>query len=225
MNAVVRHSAKHSGITWRFTDFMVVFGKFNFIEIILMPKASEIKKHNAIEYNGRVMIVRDIERSVPQGRAGGSLYRMRMYDVVTGGKVDETFKAEEMLNLADLVRRPVLLSYIDGEEHVFMDEEDYTPYNINTSSIAEQVLFINEETKGLQAVLVEGSPVSIDLPSSVELVIEDTSPSIKGASASARTKPATLTTGLIVQVPEHISTGDKIKINTDEKKFMGRADS
>jgi len=196
-----------------------------FKEIKAMPKASEIKKHNAIDYNGRVMIVRDIERSVPQGRAGGSLYRMRMYDVVTGGKVDETFKAEEMLNLADLVRRPVMLSYIDGEEHVFMDEEDYTPYNINTSSIAEQVLFINEETKGLQAVLVEGSPVSIDLPSSVELVIEDTSPSIKGASASARTKPATLTTGLIVQVPEHISTGDKIKINTDEKKFMGRADS
>jgi elongation factor P len=204
---------------------MVVFGKFIFKEITVMPKASEIKKHNAIDYNGRVMIVRDIERSVPQGRAGGSLYRMRMYDVVTGGKVDETFKAEEMLNLADLVRRPVMLSYIDGEEHVFMDEEDYTPYNINTSSIAEQVLFINEETKGLQAVLVEGSPVSIDLPSSVELVIEDTSPSIKGASASARTKPATLTTGLIVQVPEHISTGDKIKINTDEKKFMGRADS
>jgi elongation factor P len=211
--------------TWRFSDFMVVFGKFIFKEIKVMPKACEIKKHNAIDYNGRVMIVRDIERSVPQGRAGGSLYRMRMYDVVTGGKVDETFKAEEMLNLADLVRRPVMLSYIDGEEHVFMDEEDYTPYNINTSSIAEQVLFINEETKGLQAVLVEGSPVSIDLPSSVELVIEDTSPSIKGASASARTKPATLTTGLIVQVPEHISTGDKIKINTDEKKFMGRADS
>tara|TARA_Y100001956_G_C4101758_1_gene177987 strand:- start:52 stop:666 length:615 start_codon:yes stop_codon:yes gene_type:complete len=204
---------------------MLVFGKFIFKETKAMPKASEIKKHNAIDYNGRVMIVRDIERSVPQGRAGGSLYRMRMYDVVTGGKVDETFKAEEMLNLADLVRRPVMLSYIDGEEHVFMDEEDYTPYNINTSSIAEQVLFINEETKGLQAVLVEGSPVSIDLPSSVELVIEDTSPSIKGASASARTKPATLTTGLIVQVPEHISTGDKIKINTDEKKFMGRADS
>jgi elongation factor P len=196
-----------------------------FKEIKVMPKASEIKKHNAIDYNGRVMIVRDIERSVPQGRAGGSLYRMRMYDVVTGGKVDETFKADEMLNLADLVRRPVMLSYIDGEEHVFMDEEDYTPYNINSASIAEQVLFINEETKGLQAVLVEGSPVSIDLPSSVELVIEDTSPSIKGASASARTKPATLTTGLIVQVPEHISTGDKIKINTDEKKFMGRADS
>ncbi|NOU50536.1 elongation factor P-like protein YeiP [Pseudoalteromonas sp. JBTF-M23] len=189
-----------------------------------MPKASEIKKHAAIEYNNRVMIVRDIERSVPQGRAGGSLYRMRMYDVVNGAKVDETFKADEMLNLADLVRRPVMFSYIDGEEYVFMDEEDYTPYHLNKSSIEEQVLFVNEDTKGLLAVIVEGRPVSIDLPSSVELVIEETSPSIKGASASARTKPATLTTGLVVQVPEHISTGDKIRINTDEKKFMGRAE-
>ncbi|MBQ4837753.1 MULTISPECIES: elongation factor P-like protein EfpL [Pseudoalteromonas] len=190
-----------------------------------MPKASEIKKHAAIEYNGRVMIVRDIERSVPQGRAGGSLYRMRMYDVVNNGKVDETFKAEEMLKLADLTRRPAMFSYVDGEEYVFMDEEDYTPYHLNKEAISEQVLFINEDTKGLSVVVVEGSPVSIDLPSSVELVIEETSPSIKGASASARTKPATLTTGLIVQVPEHISTGDKIKINTTEVKFMGRAES
>ncbi|WP_372770568.1 elongation factor P-like protein YeiP [Pseudoalteromonas sp.] len=189
-----------------------------------MPKASEIKKHAAIEYNGRVMIVRDIERSVPQGRAGGSLYRMRMYDVVNGGKVDETFKADEILNFADLNRRPAVLSYIDGDEFVFMDEEDYTPYNINKEAIAEQLLFIDENTKGLLVVVVEGSPVSIDLPSSVELVIEDTSPSIKGASASARTKPATMTTGLIIQVPEHISIGDKVKINTSEQKFMGRAD-
>lgn len=189
-----------------------------------MPKASEIKKHAAIDYNGRVMIVRDIERSVPQGRAGGSLYRMRMYDVVNGGKVDETFKADEMLNFADLNRRPAVLSYVDGDEYVFMDEEDYTPYNINKESIAEQLLFIDENTKGLLVVVVEGSPVSIDLPSSVELVIEDTSPSIKGASASARTKPATMTTGLIIQVPEHISAGDKVKINTSEQKFMGRAD-
>ncbi|MFY8351411.1 elongation factor P-like protein YeiP [Pseudoalteromonas sp. SSM20] len=189
-----------------------------------MPKASEIKKHAAIDYNGRVMIVRDIERSVPQGRAGGSLYRMRMYDVVNGGKVDETFKADEMLNFADLNRRPAVLSYVDGDEYVFMDEEDYTPYNINKESIAEQLLFIDENTKGLLVVVVEGSPVSIDLPSSVELVIEDTSPSIKGASASARTKPATMTTGLIIQVPEHISVGDKVKINTSEQKFMGRAD-
>ena len=74
-----------------------------------MPKASEIKKNAAVEYNGSVYFVKDIERSVPQGRAGGSIYRMRMYDVVTGAKLDESFKDSDMLNLADLVRRPVTL--------------------------------------------------------------------------------------------------------------------
>ena len=109
-----------------------------------MPKASDIKKNAAIEHNGKVLIVRDIQRSVPQGRAGGSLYRMRLYDVVTGGKVDETFKAEDMLKMADLIRRPSMFSYIDGDEYVFMDNEDYTPYNLNKESIAEEILLMSD---------------------------------------------------------------------------------
>lgn len=190
-----------------------------------MPKASDVKKNTAIEYNNSVYIIRDIERSVPQGRAGGSLYRMRMYDVVTGTKVDETFKDSDMLTLGDLTRRPSSFSYIDGEEYVFMDNEDYTPYNLNKESIAEDVLFITEDTQGLTVILVDGNPVAVGLPATVELVIVETDPSIKGGSATARTKPAILSTGLTVQVPEHISTGDKIKINTEERKFTGRADS
>ncbi|MDN2663155.1 elongation factor P-like protein YeiP [Psychromonas sp. 14N.309.X.WAT.B.A12] len=188
-----------------------------------MPKASDIKKNTAIEFNNSVYIIKDIERSVPQGRAGGSLYRMRMYDVVTGAKTDETFKDSDMLTLADLIRRNVMFSYIDGEEYVFMDNEDYTPYNLNKESIAEEVLFIDENTQGLQVVIVDGAPVGVELPASVDLTITETDPSIKGGSATARTKPAILTTGLTVQVPEHISTGDKIRVNTTEKKFMGRA--
>jgi len=189
-----------------------------------MPKASDIKKNTAVEYNNSVYIVRDIERSVPQGRAGGSIYRMRMYDVITGSKIDEVFKDSDMLNLADLNRQSVMFSYIDGDEYVFMDTEDYTPYNLNKATIADEVLFITEETQGLQVLIVDDKPVSIELPSAVEMVIVETDPSIKGASASARTKPATLTTGLIVQVPEYIASGEKIKINTAEQKFMSRAD-
>jgi len=188
-----------------------------------MPKASDVKKNTAIEFNNSVYIIKDIERSVPQGRAGGSLYRMRMYDVVTGAKTDETFKDSDMLNLADLIRRNVMFSYVDGDQLVFMDNEDYTPYNLNKEAIADEALFIDENTQGLQVVIVDGSPVGVELPASVDLEIVETDPSIKGASASARTKPATLSTGLIVQVPEHISTGDKIRVNTAEKKFMGRA--
>ena len=190
-----------------------------------MPKASDIKKNTAVEYNDKTYIVRDIDRSVPQGRAGGSIYRMRMYDVVTGNKIDETFKDSDMLNLADLIRKPAMFSYIDDNQYVFLDSGDYTPYNLNKETIADEMLFINEETEGVQVILVNDLPVALDMPTSVELEVKETDPSIKGASATSRTKPALLSTGVSVQVPEHISTGDKIKVNVEERKFMGRADS
>lgn len=188
-----------------------------------MPKASEIKKNQPVEYNGRVYFVKDIERSVPQGRAGGSLYRMRMYDVVNGAKLDETFKDSDMLNLADLVRRPAVFSYADGEEHVFMDSEDYTQYALNHDAIADELLFIDEQTQGIMVILLNDEPVALELPPTVDLDIAETDPSIKGGSATARTKPAKMTTGLVVQVPEHISSGDRIKVNVEERRFLSRA--
>ena len=190
-----------------------------------MPKASDIKKNTAVEYNGEVYVVRDIERSVPQGRAGGSIYRMRMYNVVSNSKIDETFKDSDMLNLADLVRRSVTFSYADGDEYVFMDSEDYSSYSLNKEAISDELLFISEDIQGLQVIMVNDAPVALDLPSTVELEIVETDPSLKGGSATARTKPAILSTGLTVQVPEHISMGERIKINVEERKFTGRADS
>jgi len=190
-----------------------------------MPKASEIKKNAAVEINGEAYIVRDIDRSVPQGRAGGSIYRMRLYNVATNQKKDETYKDSDMLALADLMRRPVTFSYSDGDEYVFMDSEDYSSYSLNKETIADELLFINEDSQGLQVVIVNEAPVALDLPSSVELEIVETDPSLKGGSATARTKPAILSTGLVVQVPEHISTGERIKINVEERKFTSRAES
>jgi elongation factor P len=188
-----------------------------------MPKASEIKKNTAVEINGEAYIVRDIDRSVPQGRAGGSIYRMRLYSVATNHKIDETYKDSDMLTLADLIKRPVTFSYSDGQEYVFMDSEDYSSYSLNKDSIADELLFINEDTQGIQMLIVNDAPVALDIPSSVELEIVETAPSMKGGSATARTKPATLSTGLVVQVPEHISTGDRIKINVEERRFTSRA--
>ena len=188
-----------------------------------MPKASDIKKNAAITYNGKTYIVRDVERSAPQGRAGGSLYRLRMYDIVSAGKIDETFKDSDILDFADLLRRPVMFSYVDGEDYVFMDSEDYTPYNLKKETIVDEVLFINETTEGISVVIVDDQPVALSMPTTVELEVVETDTSIKGGSATSRTKPALLCTGLTVQVPEHISLGDKIKVNVEERKFLGRA--
>jgi elongation factor P len=188
-----------------------------------MPRASEIKKNSAIEFEGRVYFVKDIERSVPQGRAGGSLYRMRLYDVVTNIKKDETFKDGDMLHLADLTRRTASFSYADGEEYVFMDTEDYTQYMLSKEAIAEELLFVTEETQGIMVVLIKDAPVALALPPTVDFEIMDTAPSMKGGAATARTKPAAMVTGLVIQVPEYMSTGDRIKVNVEERRFMGRA--
>lgn len=188
-----------------------------------MPKASDIKKNQAIEHDGKVFLVRDVLKSAPCGRAGASIYRMRMYDVATGNKVDEGFKADEILPLADFSRRQVTFSYMDGEEYVFMDSEDYTPYHINKEDIADETPFITEDTQGMQVLTVDEKPVAIDLPASVEMIITETDPSIKGASATARTKPASFATGLTIQVPEYIATGEKVKVSTAEHRFLGRA--
>lgn len=190
-----------------------------------MPKASEIKKNVAVEINGEAYIVRNIERSVPQGRAGGSIYRMRMYNVATNHKLDETFKDSDMIALADFSRRDVTFSYNDGDEYVFMDSEDYTAYSLDKEVIADELLFMAEDAQGLQVLFVNEAPVALELPSIVELEITETDPSIKGGSATARTKPALLSTGLTIQVPEHISTGERIKINVEDRKFTGRAEA
>ena len=190
-----------------------------------MPKVSDIKKGTAVEFNGNVYVIKTMERSVPQGRAGGSIYRIRMYDAATGNKIDQSFKDSDMLNLADLIRRPANFSYSDGDEYVFMDSEDYTSYTFNKERIEDELQFINEETQGLQVVIIDDLPVALDLPSNVDLVITETDPSLKGGSATARTKPAILSTGLTVQVPEHISTGERITISVEDRKFISRADS
>lgn len=104
-----------------------------------------------------------------------------------------------------------------------MDNEDYSQFTFKQADIEDELQFITEEIKGLHVVLVDGTAVALELPAAVELVIEETDPSIKGASASARTKPARLSTGLTVQVPEYIATGDRVVVNTAERKYMNRA--
>ncbi|MDP5253539.1 MULTISPECIES: elongation factor P-like protein YeiP [unclassified Vibrio] len=188
-----------------------------------MPKVSDIKKGFAVEYNGKILLVKDIEVTKPSARGASTIYRFRFTDLATGGKVDERFKADEQLDTVEMFKRAASFSYIDGDDYIFMDNEDYSQYSFKKDDIEEELLFINEEIQGLQVVLINGEAAAIDLPASVELVIEETDPSIKGASASARTKPARFATGLVVQVPEYIATGDRIIVNTAERKYMSRA--
>ncbi|MCA6221981.1 elongation factor P-like protein YeiP [Photorhabdus antumapuensis] len=190
-----------------------------------MAKANEIKRGSAVSYNGKLLLVKDIDIQAPSARGASTLYKMRFTDIRTGQKVEERFKGDDILDTISLTRRSVNFSYIDGDEYVFMDDEDFTPYHFKKEQIAEELLFIPEGgLLGMQVLTIEGQVIALELPQTVDMIIEETAPGIKGASASARTKPAKMSTGLTVQVPEYISSGEKIRIHIAERRYMGRCD-
>ncbi len=188
-----------------------------------MPKANELKRGIAIEYNGKLLLVKYVTVCSPSARGAATLYKARFAEIGTGNKVEHTFKGDDMLTGVDLNRRDVSYSYLDGEDYVFMDNEDYSQHLFRVEDIEEELLFINEDTKGLLVLEVDDKAIALELPKQVEMTITETDPSIKGASASARTKPARFESGLTIQVPEYIANGEKVKINTSDKTFMGRA--
>jgi len=190
-----------------------------------MPKASELKKGAAVEIDSKRLILKDLSINNPTARGAATLYKMRFSDIETGLKVEKTFKGDDMINAIELERRGCCYSYAEGDSRVFMDNEDYSQYYFDSASIADELLYITEDTQGLLALVCEGEAIGIELPQSVDMTIVETAPAIKGASATSRTKPAHFATGLIIQVPEYIASGEKIKIHTGDKRFMSRAES
>ena len=109
-----------------------------------MPRANEIKKGMVLNYNGKLLLVKDIDIQSPTARGAATLYKMRFSDVRTGLKVEERFKGDDIVDTVTLTRRYVDFSYVDGNEYVFMDKEDYTPYTFTKDQIEEELLFMPE---------------------------------------------------------------------------------
>ncbi len=163
-----------------------------------------------LNYNGKLLLVKDIDIQSPTARGAATLYKMRFSDVRTGLKVEERFKGDDIVDTVTLTRRYVDFSYVDGNEYVFMDKEDYTPYTFTKDQIEEELLFMPEGgMPDMQVLTWDGQLLALELPQTVDLEIVETAPGIKGASASARNKPATLSTGLVIQVPEYLSRAKK----------------
>ena len=186
-------------------------------------KASEIKKGNVVEHNGGVYQIRDIERSAAQGRSGNVTFRFIMYSVPGGNKLDISLRSEDELREVELSRRQVTFSYKDGEAFVFMDDEDFTPYQLDADVIGDAAGYITDGLSGCYIQLIEDAPVAVQLPASVVLEVIETPPELKGGTATKRPKPAKLNTGIEIMVPEYVSNGEKINVSTVTGEFAGRA--
>lgn len=187
-----------------------------------MPKASEVKRGQVIDHDGTVYAVRQIDRSAPTARGGGTLYRFKLEAIPAGDRRELTFKGDDVLREADLVRRQSEFSYRDDVDFVFMDSEDFSQYQLGETMIGEAAGYITDGLQGIYVLIIADQPVAIQLPQSVVLTVTDTAPVMKGATASKSSKPATLETGLEVMVPDYITPGERIKVNTETGDFMSR---
>ena len=187
-------------------------------------KAYDIKKGNVVEHNGGVYQIRDIERSSPQGRGGNVRFRFTMYSVPGGSKLEASYDSDDDLREVDLARRQASFSYKDGEAFVFLDDEDFTPYMLDADVVGDAAGYITDGLAGCYVQIIDDNPVGLQLPQSVVLEVVDTPPELKGGTATKRPKPARLSTGIEIQVPEYISNGERVWVNTTTGEFGGRAD-
>jgi elongation factor P len=186
-------------------------------------QAKDIKTGTVVVHNGNPVIIQGISVHSPSARGAATLYKFRARNVVTGNKVDLTLKGTESLGEADFSRRNVQLMYSDATSMFLMDQEDYQQYELPLEDLEEQLPYITEGLEGMRAMIYNDSCVGLEVPASVELLITECDPGVKGNSATSRTKPATLETGLIVQVPEYIKQGEKLKIDTRTGEYLSRA--
>lgn len=187
-------------------------------------KASDIKKGNVVEFNNGVYQIRDIERSSPQGRGGNVRFRFIMYSVPGGNKLDSSFDADDNLPEVELLRRQATYSYMDGDAFVFLDDEDYTPYMVDADVLGDDAGYITDGLTGIYVQVIDETPVGVQLPTSVVLEVVETPPELKGGTATKRPKPAKLSTGIEIMVPEYIANGERVLVNTTTGEFAGRAD-
>ncbi len=186
-------------------------------------KANEIKKGLVIDQDNKKILIKKVVVQSPSSRSGSTLYKVTGSDISNGQKFERRYKGDEAITSVEVSRRSVQLLFHDSDSYTFMDNENYEQYMLNADTLEDEAVFLFDGLEGLSALISEGELLGIELPATMALEITECAPSMKAASSSARTKPATLTTGLIVQVPEYLTPGEVIKINTETREFISRA--
>ena len=186
-------------------------------------KASDLKKGLVLDIDGRNILVKGLDVQSPSSRSGSTLYKVRGVDIVSKQKYENRFKGDEVIQTVDFGRRAVQYLFQDADGCTFMDKETFEQYTLGTDVLEEELLYLSEDLEGIVAMIADEAILGIVLPATVALEITDTAPGMKAASASSRTKPATLSTGLVVQVPEYLTSGELIKVNSGTGEYISRA--
>jgi elongation factor P len=182
-------------------------------------QATRLRKGMLISFDGGLYRVLDLQHVTPGNKRGHVQCKMR--DIRSGRLLDNKFRSEDSVERAVLDEREMQYLYRDGDLFFFMDTKTYDQIHLSTDVLGDSALYLLPEST-IRVEFYETEPVGIHLAQTVDLKVEDTVPGIKGATAQAQVKPATLETGLVVNVPAFVSPGDVIRINTDTGEYLSR---
>jgi elongation factor P len=186
-------------------------------------EAIDIKRKTFFEYDDHPFVCLDVEISTPTARGGQTLVRVKMRNLKTRAVFDKTFKAGEKFKEPDLTQVPASYLYSDGEGSHFMDQESFETLTLHEEMLGDALDFL---TDGLivQVMRFNGHVIGLQMPQQVELTVTYTEPGIRGDTASGSVnKAATLETGIQVRVPLFVKQGEKVRVSTETRVFLGRA--
>ena len=185
-----------------------------------MISTSDFKRGLTIELNREIYGIVDFQHVKP-GK-GGAFVRTKLKNVKTGLVIDKTFRAGEKIEQAIIDRKTMQYLYSDGQFYYFMNKDNYEQISVSESQIIEIKDFL-KEGNDMEVIFCKGEIIGVELSQFMNLKVVDTVPGVKGNTVTGAIKPATLETGAIIQVPLFVKTGDLIKVDTKEKKYMERA--
>ncbi|UCC47779.1 MAG: elongation factor P [Gemmatimonadota bacterium] len=188
-----------------------------------MATTADFRNGMVVELDGDLYTITYFQHVKP-GK-GGAFVRTKLKNVLSGAVIERTFRAGEKVEEVRLVRRPVQYSYTDGQFYYFMDGETYEQIPLPAETIGGDQLAYLKENMMCEALSRDSEPISVELPFFVELEVSETEPGVRGDTAQGGTKPAKLETGAVVQVPLFIETGDLIKVDRRENKYLERVSS
>ncbi|MBV8382439.1 MAG: elongation factor P [Planctomycetaceae bacterium] len=188
-----------------------------------MVPAKDFKRRMVVEIEGAPHMIEQIQVQTPSARGAATLYKIKARNLKTKTRVEKTYRGIEGLNESTFVRRPVQFIYRDSDGCYFMDAKDYNQFALTTDDLRDQLPFMTENMEGIESLVVNDEVIAIEIPVTVELQIFEASPGVPGSSATGRTKPAKLETGHTIQVPEHLSSGVTVRVDTRTGEYLGRA--
>jgi elongation factor P len=185
-----------------------------------MISATQMRPGMVIKFNNELFSIFSVFHRTPGNLRG--FVQARMRNLRSGNMIEHRFSSEDRVERAALEEHNMEYLYDDGESYYFMNTETFEQTHLTREILGDAVRYLVPQLN-VTVEFYEGNPISVELPATVDLTVVETEPGLKGASVSNVTKPATLETGLVVQVPPFINTGEKIRVNTAEGTYQERA--